>query len=126
MTGVLVVDDSIIIRKQLERLVDGTRFELLGSAFDGIDAIEQFKTLKPSVVTMDITMPRMDGLQTIREMLQIDPDVRILVISAIRDKRTAMRAIRLGGYGFLYKPFTEYELTQSVTELFEDILMEAV
>lgn len=118
---IMVVDDSIIIRKQIERLLDGSNYAVIGSAFDGVDALEQFNVLRPQVVTMDITMPRMDGLETIREMVKINPNVRILVISAMRDKRIAMRAIRLGGYGFLYKPFTKYQLTRSLSELFEDL-----
>ena len=121
MMRIMVVDDSMIIRKQIERILSGTNFEFVGSAFDGGDALKQFIKLRPQVVTMDLTMPRMDGIETTKRMLRVDPDVRILVVSALRDKRTAMRAIRLGAYGFLYKPFTEFELTQALSELFKDL-----
>lgn len=120
MIRIMVVDDSIIIRKQIERLLEGSNFVVIGSAFDGLDALEQFESLRPTIVTMDLTMPRMDGLKTIKEMLKISPKTKILVISAMRDKRIAMQAIRLGAYGFLQKPFTRYELTQALSELFED------
>ena len=116
----MVVDDSMIIRKQIERILSGTNYEFVGSAFDGGDALKQFIKLRPQVVTMDLTMPRMDGIETTERMLRVDPNVRILVVSALRDRRTAMRAIRLGAYGFLYKPFTEFELTQALSELFKD------
>lgn len=121
MMRVMTVDDSIIIRKQIERILEGTNFVVVGSAFDGLDALAQFESLRPQVVTMDLTMPRMDGLEAIKEMMKVDPRVRILVVSAMRDKRTAMQAIRLGGYGFLYKPFTKYQLTHALSELFEDL-----
>ena len=121
MMRIMVVDDSMIIRKQIERILSGSDFKFVGSAFDGGDALKQFIKLRPQVVTMDLTMPRMDGIETTKRMLRVDPDVRILVVSALRDKRTAMRAIRLGAYGFLYKPFTEFELTQALSELFNDI-----
>ena len=120
MMRVMVVDDSMIIRKQIERILSGTNYEFVGSAFDGGDALKQFIKLRPQVVTMDLTMPRMDGIETTERMLRVDPDVRILVVSALRDRRTAMRAIRLGAYGFLYKPFTEFELIQALSELFKD------
>ena len=69
-------------------------------------------------------MPRLNGVDTIKLMMEIDPTVKILVISALRDKRTAMHAIRVGGYGFLYKPFSVIELKQALDELFEDVMAE--
>jgi len=122
---ILVVDDSLIIRKQIERVLGNTDFEFVGSAIDGTDALMQFKQARPQVVTMDLTMPRLNGVDTIKLMMEIDPTVKILVISALRDKRTAMHAIRVGGYGFLYKPFSVMELTQALSELFEDVMAEA-
>ena len=121
---ILVVDDSLIIRKQIEQVLSNTDFEFVGSAIDGTDALAQFKQLRPQVVTMDLTMPKLNGVDTIKLMMQIDPNVKILVISALRDKRTAMHAIRVGGYGFLYKPFSVIELTQAFAELFEDVRAE--
>ncbi len=122
---ILVVDDSLIIRKQIERVLCNTDFEFVGSAIDGTDALMQFKQMRPQVVTMDLTMPRLNGVDTIKLMMEIDPTVKILVISALRDKRTAMHAIRVGGYGFLYKPFSVMELTQALSELFEDVMADA-
>ena len=118
---IMVVDDSIVIRKQIERVLRNTEFEIVGSAVDGSDALAQFKQVRPHVVTMDLTMPRLNGIDTIKLMMEIDPSVKILVISALKDKRTAMYAIRMGGYGFIYKPFSVTELTQALTELFEDV-----
>ena len=70
---------------------------------------------------MDLTMPRMDGLETIRQMVVIDPEVRILVVSALKDTDTALDALELGAYGFISKPFMEYELLTAVEELISDL-----
>ena len=117
----MVVDDSQIIRNQIERILDGEQFEFCGSARDGVEAISEFKELRPKIVTMDLTMPRMDGLQTIKEMMKIDQSVRILVVSALKDTDTALDALELGAYGFLSKPFADYELVTAIEELISDL-----
>ena len=121
MKRFMVVDDSQVIRNQIQHTLSG-KFEIVGSAKDGVDAIAEFKELKPEVVTMDLTMPKMDGIATITAMMEIDQEVRILVVSALNDKLTALRALRLGAYGFLTKPFTTYELIEAVEELVSDMV----
>ncbi len=113
----MVVDDSKMIRNQIERVLLDGEFEFCGSARDGQEAVEEFKSLKPSIVTMDLTMPRMDGIQAIKEMMAIDDSVRILVVSALKDTDTALEALELGAYGFLCKPFTDFDLITAVEEL---------
>lgn len=117
----MVVDDSQLIRIQIERVLKEGDFEFCGSAQDGEEAIQEFKSIKPKVVTMDLTMPRMDGLQAIKEMVAIDPDVRILVVSALKDTDTCLEALELGAYGFVCKPFTDYALIEAVEELISDL-----
>jgi two-component system chemotaxis response regulator CheY len=117
----MVVDDSQIIRTQIERVLKEDNFEFLGSAEDGQQAIDEFKQMRPKLVTMDLTMPRVDGLQAIREMVAIDSDVRILVVSALKDMDTALEALSLGAHGFLCKPFTDYELITAIEELLSDL-----
>ena len=116
----MVVDDSQMIRNQVERVLRGD-FEFCGSAEDGEEAVREFAALKPTIVTMDLTMPRMDGLQAIKEMMKIDPQIRILVVSALTDTDTALEALELGAYGFLCKPFTDYDLVSAVEELVSDL-----
>ncbi len=117
----MVVDDSNIIRRMIQRSVDNKFFEFVGSARNGLEAIEEFKLLKPKVVTMDITMPMMNGIETIDKMMEIESSVRILVISALSDKATAIEAIKKGAYGFLCKPFSELDLNDALIELTEDM-----
>ena len=116
----MVVDDSDVIRTKIRNALSQD-FEVVGSAGNGQEAVEQFKQLQPKVITLDITMPIMDGLETIQAILDIDPDVRILVISALADKPTLIKAMQLGAYGFLCKPFNDTDLFDAVEELIEDI-----
>ena len=118
----MVVDDSDIIRTKIQNVLDEESFEIVGTANNGLEAIQQFKDLQPRVVTMDITMPFMDGIETIEKIIEIDSEVRILVVSALSDKATLIKAMHLGAYGFLCKPFTDLELAEAVEELIEDII----
>jgi two-component system chemotaxis response regulator CheY len=121
MMRFMVVDDSQVIRNQIQHTLGG-KFEIVGSAKDGLEAMSEFRELTPEVVTMDLTMPNMDGIATIQAMMEIDSQVRILVVSALSDKLTALRALRLGAYGFLTKPFTTYQLMDAVEELISDLV----
>ena len=120
MMRFMVVDDSLVIRNQIHYIL-GEKFKIVGSAKDGLEAMAEFRELTPEFVTMDLTMPNMDGIATIKAMMEIDPQVRILVVSALNDKLTALRALRLGAYGFLTKPFTTYDLIDAVEELVSDM-----
>jgi len=118
----MVVDDSMVIREKIEKALNNEEFEIVGTAKNGLEAVEQFKALKPRVMTLDITMPLMDGIETIKEIMSIDDNVRILVVSALADKSTLIQAMHLGAYGFLCKPFRDIELIEAVEELIEDIV----
>ncbi len=116
----LIVDDSNIIRRKIERGSDGEMFKVVGSADSGVAAIEKFKALKPDVVTMDLTMPKMDGIECISNLISIDPKARILVVSALSDKATGIEALEKGARGFLCKPFDEKKLSDALKELVQD------
>jgi len=118
----MVVDDSDIIRTKIQAVLDAESFEIVGTAKNGLEAVQQFKELKPRVITMDITMPFMDGIETIQKIVELDDEVRILVVSALADKATLIKAMTLGAYGFLCKPFSDVELSEAVSELIEDII----
>lgn len=115
----LIVDDSHIIRRRIERSVAIDGLDIVGTAADGEEAVRKFRKHLPDAVTMDLTMPGMDGLETISAVLAIRPDTRILVISALADRSTAIEAIRRGARGFLYKPFDDAQLNEALTELLE-------
>lgn len=120
MYKLMIVDDSNIIRNRIQRAYDSNRFMLVATASNGADAVDKFKMHRPDVVTMDLTMPHMDGLDCIKKIISIDEDVRILVVSALSDKATGIRALALGAGGFLCKPFSEEELLNALEEMMTD------
>jgi two-component system, chemotaxis family, chemotaxis protein CheY len=113
----LIVDDSNIMRRRIERSQQFEALEVVGTAGNGFEALELFKKTDPDVVTMDLTMPRMDGIECIGKLVQMKPAVRILVISALADKATAVEAMEKGANGFLNKPFTDRQLNEAIAEL---------
>ncbi len=114
----LIVDDSLIMRRAIERCVSNGRFKEVRIASNGRLAVEEFTRFKPDVVTMDITMPEMDGLTAVELILRSNPRATILVVSALADKATAVEAIKRGASGFLLKPIT----IESIQEALDDIL----
>ena len=117
----MVVDDSEVIRMKINKVLENDDFEVVGTAKNGLEAVEQFKELMPIAMTLDITMPLMDGIETIKELMKINPDVHILVVSALADKATLIKAMSLGATGFLCKPFNDSDLADAVEELIEDL-----
>jgi two-component system chemotaxis response regulator CheY len=113
----MIVDDSNIMRRRIERSNQFDELELVGTAGNGLEAIEMFKKMDPDVVTMDLTMPQMDGIECISKLVVMKPAVRILVISALADKATAVEAMEMGANGFLNKPFTDRQLNEAIADL---------
>jgi two-component system, chemotaxis family, chemotaxis protein CheY len=113
----LIVDDSNIMRRRIERSQQFEELEVVGTAGNGVEALEMFRRTDPDMVTMDLTMPQMDGIECISKIVQLKPAVRILVISALADKATAVEAMERGANGFLNKPFTDRQLNEAIAEL---------
>jgi len=113
----LICDDSNIIRRKIERELKIDRLQVVATASNGRLAVEAFKKEPCDVVTMDITMPEMDGIECVEKLVAIKPDVLILIISALSDKATAIEALKRGANGFLCKPFTDRQLTDAIDEL---------
>lgn len=120
MKKLMIADDSNIVRSKIARALGQHGLHIVGLASNGREALELFKTARPEVVTMDLTMPEMDGIECIRQIRKLDPKVRILVVSALSDKATAIQALKEGAQGFLDKPFTEAELSDAIGELLEE------
>ncbi len=117
----MIVDDSNIIRNKISKL-EGSVLEnikVVAKAKNGAEAIERFEVWQPDIVTMDLTMPQVDGLECIQELVKRNSDVRILVVSALSDKATGIKALRYGARGFVCKPFTEEELATALKRIME-------
>jgi two-component system, chemotaxis family, chemotaxis protein CheY len=113
----LVVDDSNVVRRRIERSNEVPEIEVVGAARDGLEALEMHARLHPTLVTMDLTMPQMGGTECVAALAQRDPQLRILVISALADKLTAIEALEKGASGFLCKPFTDRQLNEALRKL---------
>ena len=120
MKKLMIVDDSNLIRRKISREFDNSKFELVGTAGNGEEAVTLFKKFNPDVITMDITMPHVDGIECIEQIVSIQPSVKILVISALNDKATGMEALEKGAMGFINKPFSEKDITQALQSLVEE------
>lgn len=120
MSTLMIVDDSLIMRNRIARLCTGgllPNLTVLNLAANGREAIDFARRRPPRYVTMDLTMPEMDGETCIETLATMLPQARILVVSALSDKFTALQAIRKGAHGFLHKPFTDEQLVNALKEL---------
>lgn len=116
----MVVDDSNIIRSRIARIAlqpELRGLNIVGLARNGFEAIALFEKERPDVVTMDLTMPEMDGGTCVSELVRRDPAINILIVSALSDKTTAIDALKRGAKGFIYKPFTDKQLVNALLEV---------
>ncbi len=113
----LIVDDSSIVRRTIERHLDSESISEIYQAADGRQAMELFERHRPDFVTMDITMPEMDGLTCISRMMAIKPDTNLMVISALGDAATAIEAVERGANEYVFKPFSADDLNSALSNL---------
>lgn len=107
---IMIVDDSQMIIKLIQGFLQKYKIEIVGTASDGKEAIELFKKTNPDIVTLDITMPEIDGLTVLEEILKMNETTKVVVISALSDNATALKALRMGAKDFIPKPFKEDNL----------------
>jgi len=107
---VLVVDDAVFLRTTLRHILEKNAHQVIGEASDGIEAIKLYKELAPEIVTMDITMPHMDGLEALKGILEYDPNAKVVVCSAMGRNDFIVEAIKSGAKGFITKPFREEDI----------------
>jgi len=104
---VLITDDAAFMRFSLKTMLERNGFEIVGEAENGAIAAEKYKILKPDIVTLDITMPVMDGLQALKKIKAIDKSAKVIMISAMGQEGIVREAIISGATGFIVKPFNE-------------------
>lgn len=118
--SLMVVDDSAVFRNRITRLVTQAGLPgltVVAQAGDGIHAITQAQQHRPTLITMDLTMPHMDGPACLDALRLLLPHTRILVVSALSDRATALKALARGAHGFLLKPFSDAQLVECLQEL---------
>lgn len=107
MTKVLIVDDAAFIRGQLKQLLQRNGFEVVGEAENGKVALEKIRELKPDIVTLDITMPEMNGIECMSEIRKMKDAPVVIMVSAMGQERFVRDAIMNGAKGFIVKPYKE-------------------
>ncbi len=115
---VMVVDDSTMMQRAISDWVSQMGHEVVGYAGDGEEAVSKFEELKPDVVTLDITMPKMDGLEALQKMRAISETVKIIIVSAQAQKSTALKALEIGADSYLTKPVNREDLIDVFDEVF--------
>ena len=116
MPKVLIVDDAAFMRLNLKNILKD-EYEIAGEAENGKEAVELYQELEPDIVTMDITMPVMDGLEAIKAIQDIDPDAQIVVCSAMGQQKIVIQAIEMGAKDFIVKPFKKDRVMESLQKL---------
>ncbi|MCY2974830.1 MAG: response regulator [Planctomycetota bacterium] len=106
----LIVDDAMIMRLRIREIATQSGWEVVGEAASGGQAIEMFRSLKPDLVTMDIVMPQMDGVEALRVIREEEPNARVCMVSALNQREKLSDCIRLGAIDFIVKPFEKSRL----------------
>jgi two-component system chemotaxis response regulator CheY len=115
---VLVIDDSPFVFKAVSKALEGTEWEVIGNALDGQLGVDKYVEERPDVITLDVTMPVMDGLETARKLFEINPNVKIVMLSAMGDETLLGEARQIGIRHFLTKPFRPEALQEKLAEVF--------
>ncbi|HLD24116.1 MAG TPA: response regulator [Sulfuricurvum sp.] len=124
MLNILVVDDSLIMRRNISKIIESLGHRVVGEAKDGLEAISLFMKLKPDLVTMDITMPEMDGITSVKELKKIDKNAKIIMVTSHGQEEMVINAIRCGASGYLLKPINVIKLRDSIRKVFPAIVDE--
>lgn len=117
MKKVLIVDDAAFMRVSIRNMVTKNGFEVAGEAENGLVAIQKYAEIRPDIVTMDITMPEMNGLDALKAIRQIDPGAVVVMVSALGQESMVREAVLSGAKGFVVKPFKEETITAALAKL---------
>lgn len=117
MKRVLIVDDAAFMRMTIKNMLSNYEYEIVGEAENGLEAVEKYKELSPDIVTMDITMPELDGIQALRMIKKINSAASVVMVSALGQESKMKEAIIYGAKGFIVKPFKEEILLGALSKL---------
>lgn len=117
MANILIVDDSTVMRRSLSLILSKGGHKIVGQAINGDQAYSLYCQLRPDLVTMDITMPGMDGIESLQKILKVDPAANVIMISALDQKRMVLEALETGAKHYLVKPFTDEKVLATVKEV---------
>ncbi len=118
MARILVVDDSIVARNNLKTILAAApTHEVVGEAINGEEAFEKFLNLRPDIVTMDITMPKVNGIECLKKIIEVDPEARVMMISALGQGAKILEALNSGAKHYITKPFEADKVLEALEEV---------
>ena len=121
MLKIMVVDDSIMLRKNVINILESLGYEVVAEAGSGYEAIERYKTTKPDIVTMDISMPMeqgiKDGIEALKHIIEYDKDAKVVMVTAHGEEEMVMDAIRLGAKGYMLKPVNKEKMLEILQKI---------
>lgn len=113
---ILIVDDAAFMRMMIKDILSKNGYDVVGEAQDGAQAVEKYKELSPDLVTMDITMPEMDGISALKEIKSSNPDAKIIMCSAMGQQAMVIDAIQAGAKDFIVKPFQADRVLEAISK----------
>jgi two-component system chemotaxis response regulator CheY len=111
---VLIVDDVTFVRKTLAEILTAAHYQVVGEAADGAEAVALFTKLRPDIVTMDIVMPQMSGIEATKRIIKVEKSARVVIISAMGQENLVMEAINVGARDYILKPFSATDVLRTV------------
>src|SRR3982751_5022876 len=116
MARVLVVEDAALLRKMVSDALSKAGHAVIGEACNGVEAVESFRSLKPELTTLDITMPEKDGLSALGDIMTLDPNARVIMCSALGQESKVLESIKLGARGFVVNRFQPARVQEAVAK----------
>lgn len=126
MARIMIVDDSLMMRSTLRKILEKSGHEVVGEAVNGEQAIANYPTCQPDLVTMDITMPGLGGIETIKQLVAADPAANIIVVSSAGQKHVVFEALQSGAKNYILKPVSEDKLLPVIGLVLEQSRLLAV
>ena len=117
MAKILIVDDAAFMRMMIKDILTKNGYEVVAEAANGVQAVELYKTHRPDLVTMDITMPEMDGIEAVKQIKAVNPGAKIVMCSAMGQQSMVMDAIKAGANDFIVKPFQADRVLEAVKKI---------
>ena len=114
---ILIVDDAAFMRMMIKDILTKNGFEVVGEAQDGVQAVEKYKELTPDLVTMDITMPEMDGITALKQIKEENNEAKVIMCSAMGQQAMVIDAIQAGAQDFIVKPFQEDRVIEAIQKV---------
>lgn len=121
MSRILVADDSIFMRQSLRKILLEAGHEIVGEAGNGLEAYEMYKEFTPDIVTMDITMPQLNGIESLKKIVAYSKDANVIMVTAIGKPERVLEALNSGAKNYITKPFDKEKVLESIEEIMSPV-----